>query len=57
MFEKQIETATSEKALKTYFSANKDKFSDEKVKASHILFKETDKATTEKNLKRSYERR
>ena len=49
--DKQIEVATTDKALEAYFNSHKAQFSDEKVRASHILFKEADKAKAEKVLK------
>lgn len=42
--------AGDEKQLKAYFEKNKAKFSDKEVRASHILFKEEQKAEAEKVL-------
>ena len=49
--DKKIADATTDKALEAYFNSHKNEFSDEKVRASHILFKESDKAKAEKVLK------
>ena len=49
--ENYIEKSTNEKSLKDYFNANKEKFSDEQVRASHILFKEENKKEAESVLK------
>lgn len=48
--EEQVNKEAGDDKLKTYFEKNKAKFSDKEVRASHILFKEDQKAEAEKVL-------
>ncbi|NRA64666.1 MAG: peptidylprolyl isomerase [Pseudobacteriovorax sp.] len=49
--EKYKSEQTSDSKLKAYFDANKKKFSNKEIRASHILLKEDNKAEAEKVLK------
>ena len=46
-----IDKETTDKALKAYFEANREKFSDKEVRASHILFKDADEKKAQAVLK------
>lgn len=51
LLKESIETELSDKNLKAYFDKNKDKYSSDQIRASHILFNEDDKEKAEKILK------